>query len=278
MLARCFALALLAAACLAGRGATTNLVRMGNYFFTPTNLTINAGDTVTWSNTVLNPPHDTTGPTNLWASSQFASPNKFSFTFTNAGSYPYVCAIHVVAHPEQTGLVSVVSAPNLPPTVSITNPANGAVFSAPATFALAAAAADSDGSVTQVQFFRGPNSLGIDTTSPYSVPVSGLGAGTNIFSAVATDNAGARATNAITVIVTNSAATGVTITNLSLQGSQLKFFFGTQTGRTYTVERSTVLPTTNWLPLTNFIGTGTNATILDSTTGTPARFYRVGAQ
>ena len=104
-----FALTLLAAACLAGRGVTTNLVRMGNYFFTPTNLTINIGDTVTWSNTVLSPPHDTTGPSNLWASSQFASPNKFSFTFSNAGNYPYVCAIHTSAHPEQTGLVTVAS-------------------------------------------------------------------------------------------------------------------------------------------------------------------------
>jgi len=45
------------------------------------------------------------------------------------------------------------------PTVSLTNPANGAAFTAPATINLGAAAADMDGSVTNVAFYAGKRSL-----------------------------------------------------------------------------------------------------------------------
>jgi hypothetical protein len=41
--------------------------------------------------------------------------------------------------------------PNAPPAVSLTAPSNGASFSAPATITIAASAADSDGSVAQVE-------------------------------------------------------------------------------------------------------------------------------
>jgi hypothetical protein len=41
---------------------------------------------------------------------------------------------------------------NAPPVVSVTAPGSGASYYAPATIALAAAASDGDGSVTQVQF------------------------------------------------------------------------------------------------------------------------------
>jgi hypothetical protein len=55
------------------------------------------------------------------------------------------------------------AATDTPPTVTITNPPNGAVFDAPASFTLAAAVADPAGSVTNVQFFRAATSLGNDT-------------------------------------------------------------------------------------------------------------------
>jgi Bacterial Ig domain/Calx-beta domain len=51
--------------------------------------------------------------------------------------------------------------PNRPPTVAIVSPANGAVFTAPVDLRLVAAAGDSDGWVTTVEFFDGTNSLGI---------------------------------------------------------------------------------------------------------------------
>src|SRR5205807_59965 len=70
-------------------------ISLTNYVFDPTNVTINAGDTVRWTNTVSNP-HDTThdassGP-RLWASPLLASTsanNSYSYTFASPGVYPY---------------------------------------------------------------------------------------------------------------------------------------------------------------------------------------------
>src|SRR5437764_7436966 len=79
------------------RAATTNIVKIVNvtsptttYHFSPTNITINAGDTIKWTNTV-NTQHDTKNfPASppLWASPELfanTTTNSFSFTFTNPG-------------------------------------------------------------------------------------------------------------------------------------------------------------------------------------------------
>ena len=47
------------------------------------------------------------------------------------------------------------SGPDVPPSVSLTSPSEGAVFVAPATIPLAATAADSDGTVARVEFYAG---------------------------------------------------------------------------------------------------------------------------
>src|SRR3954471_3408173 len=162
---RCLLLAVLVAfSWFPASGATTNLVRMANFNFSPAVLTITNGDTVMWSNTASAfPPtaHNTTSTNNnnLWSSGNFNSPNTFLLRFTNVGTYPYLCTLHTSFN--QTGTVAVVSgSPNIPPTVTITNPVNNAVFSAPASFNFGAAASDADGTVAQVQFLRGATSLG----------------------------------------------------------------------------------------------------------------------
>ena len=94
---------------------------------------------------------------------------------------------------------------NAPPTVALTAPSNNAQFAAPASIALTATAGDTDGSIAQVQFFQGTTSLGIDTTSPYSVTWSNAPVGVYVLTAVATDNRGAITTSSvITVRVTAS--------------------------------------------------------------------------
>ena len=66
---------------------------------------------------------------------------------------------------------------NQPPSVALTAPANGASFNTGATITVSATASDSDGSIAQVQFFRGSTSLGTDTSSPYSVAWTSAAAG-----------------------------------------------------------------------------------------------------
>ena len=58
---------------------------------------------------------------------------------------------------------------DIPPTVSLTSPANGSKFTAPATTTVTASASDPDGSVTKVDFYANGALIGTDTTSPYSV-------------------------------------------------------------------------------------------------------------
>src|SRR6185436_2067894 len=89
-----------------------------------------------------------------------------------------------------SAVVITVVAANTPPAVAITSPTNGASFTAPATVTITATATDSDGTVTNVQFFDGATSLGNDASSPFSLPVN-LSAGSHTLTAVATDNQGA---------------------------------------------------------------------------------------
>lgn len=88
-----------------------------------------------------------------------------------------------------------VSVANLPPSVSITNPVENAVLSGSVAVTIRAAAADTDGSVTNVRFFDGSISLGNDATSPYSITAS-LALGAHTLTAVAADNLGITATSA----------------------------------------------------------------------------------
>jgi len=88
-----------------------------------------------------------------------------------------------------------VSSGNTPPSVTITNPVDGAVLSSSASVTIRASASDSDGSVTNVQFFDAAVSLGNDATSPYNVTAS-LAIGLHTLTAVASDNLGARSTSA----------------------------------------------------------------------------------
>ena len=57
---------------------------------------------------------------------------------------------------------------NVPPTASITVPANGATFTAPASVTITATAGDTDGTVSLVEFFQGTTKIGQATTAPYS--------------------------------------------------------------------------------------------------------------
>jgi beta-glucanase (GH16 family) len=105
------------------------------------------------------------------------------------------------------------STPNTPPTVSLTSPANGASFTAPASITVSANAADANGTVAQVQFFNGSTPIGTATSSPYSISWTGVAAGTYSLTAVATDNAGATTTSAAVTVTVGSTPVA---TNLAL--------------------------------------------------------------
>ena len=92
---------------------------------------------------------------------------------------------------------------NLPPAVTLTEPTNGASFTAGQNVTLSATASDFEG-VARVEFFAGGQSLGVDTTAPYSLVWSNATDGIYNLTAIVTDTDGATATNGpVTVSVTD---------------------------------------------------------------------------
>jgi len=87
---------------------------------------------------------------------------------------------------------------NRPPTVAITNPTNGAIFTTGA-IVIEASAMDPDGGVASVQFFDGTSLLGTDTTAPFRINAL-LANGSHTLTAVVVDNEGASTTSAPVVI------------------------------------------------------------------------------
>ncbi|OMP76348.1 hypothetical protein BW716_25480 [[Flexibacter] sp. ATCC 35208] len=101
------------------------------------------------------------------------------------------------------------SGSNKAPTVSLTAPASGASYTAPASVSITASAADADGSIAKVEFYNGATLLGTSTASPYSYSWTSVAAGTYSLTAKATDNGGASTTSsAVSITVSGSTSTG----------------------------------------------------------------------
>ena len=115
---------------------------------------------------------------------------------------------------------------NASPSVSITAPSSGSQYPAPANIVLTANAADSDGTIAQVNFFANGVNIGTGTSvggNQYSLNWSNVAFGVYAISAVATDNDGAT-TNASgpTVSVTTPVLFVVGSTTLNASDAAVK--------------------------------------------------------
>lgn len=104
---------------------------------------------------------------------------------------------------------------NASPIVSITSPSNGTSYTAPATVTINANASDSDGTISQVEFYNGSNLLGTDNSSPYSITWSNVAAGSWSLTARVTKNAGAVTTSAAVNITVNGASDSPLLTSFT---------------------------------------------------------------
>jgi hypothetical protein len=137
-----------------------------------------------------------------------------TLTFAVPANAPSTLFYNCQFHGAMAGTLNIISPPS-PPSVAITNPPSGASFTAPATVTIQATASDSDGTVTNVQFFTNGVALGSDSTFPFSITASNLAVGSYTLTARATDNGGLITTSApvsITVQAPNQPPT-VAITN-----------------------------------------------------------------
>jgi hypothetical protein len=233
--------------------------------FNPSGVVISPGDTVNWWNvdpygfdmwltlqgygTILVENH-----TGVYAT--FSSPGLYNFSSDYGDS----------------GSVVV----NIPPVVTITNPVESAVFSAPATFAIQAEATETpDDTVWDVEFLlgssSGTNSITDDLEAPFSASVTNLGAGTYTLIAIATDYYYATATNAITLTVVNP--TPIRLSAPRLSANQFLFdVTGLMIGKTNLLQTSSDLKT--WTPVKTNVATSVSATVTNTVIAGP-RSYRV---
>lgn len=116
---------------------------------------------------------------------------------------------------------------NQAPAVTITGPSNNTSAAEGAVMQIAVSASDSDGTVSQIEFFANGNSLGTDTSSPYTINWAPA-AGSYSLTAIATDNDSA---------TTTSSTIAVTITEASGGG-------GGSSSCTFDTPRTSALPST----------------------------------
>jgi len=77
-------------------------VKIDNFSFGPQTVTVPIGATVTWTNRD-DIPHTVVSTDGVFKSKVRDTDEKFSYTFTKAGTYPYFCSVH----PKMTGTIVV---------------------------------------------------------------------------------------------------------------------------------------------------------------------------
>jgi RHS repeat-associated protein len=109
-------------------------------------------------------------------------------------------------------------------TVTLTSPANGSTYMAPATISLAATATPTAPatSISRVDFYRGTTLIGTSTTAPFNFVWTGAPAGGYRLTAVATDNLGVARTSAVVYAVVDSADTCINAPPLASAESATK--------------------------------------------------------
>ncbi len=76
-----------------GSDSTLGVVKVVDYAFSPPEMKIGVGQTVTW-NFADEAGHDVVSTDQTFKSEVLGSGGKYSFTFTRAGTFDYFCSIH----------------------------------------------------------------------------------------------------------------------------------------------------------------------------------------
>jgi hypothetical protein len=229
--------------------------------FSPDPVNITLGESVTWRD-------DGSGPYQIISDSgawnTFSTPG--GVLFSQVGTYPY--------HDDFGDFGTVIVTVNIPPSVTITNPANNAVLAPPATFAFSADASDPDADgLSDVQFFVGTNQVDDVFSSPFTTTVTNLPSGTYLLSAIAYDNLGASSTNQITISVQSLPLT-ITAARMSSEAFQFNAS-GLTIGKTNVLQVSTNLASAKaWVSLATNVANA--ATLSFTNPASPSQgFFRL---
>ena len=240
--------------------------------FSPSSVSIAQGDSVYWMQVDDLGPYAIVSSTGAWAPAYlYVSGDVVTVPpFNKLGDFFYYDGINGF-----NGVVHVGPAvPNLPPSVAITTPQDGAVFTAPATFTFEAHASDPDDGLSDVEFYVGSEWVDDVFSSPFSTTITNLAAGAYVLQAIAYDYTGATATNSISITVRNG--TGIKLGAPRLIGGQFQFdVAGLTIGKQVVLQSTMSLgPSANWMPLqTNQVNSA--STSFSTAVRTGNHFYRV---
>ena len=131
----------------------------------------------------------------------------YQATWANAGAGAHTITAVATDDAARTGAVAlpiIVNGANAPPSVQLSAPTQGAVFTAPAAITVTAAAGDSDGVVTRVEFLHDGTLIGATNVAPYSMVWGGVPAGHYVVTARAIDDRSAMTTSAPVTVTVNA--------------------------------------------------------------------------
>lgn len=139
------------------------------------------------------------------------APYSWSWITTSASSGAHTItakAIDDCSNETTSPPVSVTLQSGVAPTVSMTAPSSGTLPPGTTTITLSATAADSDGTIAKVEFFRGTTLIGTDYSSPYSIPWNDVSPGSYSLTAKATDDDGiATVSSPVAIVVPKTTVT-----------------------------------------------------------------------
>jgi plastocyanin len=93
------ALSCLVALAPAAQASTAHAVMMSNYAFAPSSITVRVGDSISWTNHDQAPHNVVTTSAPVTINSPTLSDGQsWSYTFTAAGTYSYICGVHPDMH------------------------------------------------------------------------------------------------------------------------------------------------------------------------------------
>jgi hypothetical protein len=204
-----------------------------------------------------------------------AAPFNFTATGLQAGSYSLTAVAKAAGISSTSAVVAItVNTPTLPsPTVSITSPTNGAVFTAPADVVISADATVSSGTVTNVSCFNGRTLLGSVQAPPFNFTATGLQAGSYSLTAVATA-AGISSTSTVVAVSVIASSTSIQLTVPGVSNGFVSFTYSADQGASYIVAGSFDL--FNWQPLATNVASGSSVVFTEAVGANSSRFYRVG--
>ena len=203
------------------------------------------------------------------------------YTLTNSslalGSYALTAVASDIAGLSITSAVVNITVAYVPPTVSITAPANAANFTPGSSVSITAAASDLDTTVTNVEFFAGSTDLGGVTTAPYSVTWPTVPAGSYALTAVAKDALGLASTSAVVNVTLSYLPPVVSLTSPTT-GSKFSAPATIALVATATDSTATVTNVAFYYQGTNLLGNATSAPYAFSWSNVVASTYSLTAR